>query len=87
VRPERLRVERRDAAAGKAERGWTTIEGRVNQGTYLGDQTEYRILTDSAGELVVRRQNVAGAGSGEGLGPGDPVRVSWHEEANLVLVS
>jgi spermidine/putrescine transport system ATP-binding protein len=86
VRPERLRVERRDSAPDKAGRGWTTIDGRVNQGTYLGDQTEYRIATDSAGELVVRRQNVAGAASGEGLGPGDPVRVSWHEEANLVLI-
>jgi spermidine/putrescine transport system ATP-binding protein len=86
VRPERLRVERRDRAAATSEGGWTTIDGRVNQGTYLGDQTEYRIQTDSAGELVVRRQNAAGAASGEGLGPGDPVRVSWHEEANLVLV-
>jgi spermidine/putrescine transport system ATP-binding protein len=87
VRPERLRVERRDRAAADAGAGWTTLEGRVNQGTYLGDQTEYRIETDSAGELVVRRQNAAGAASGEGLGPGDPVRISWHEEANLVLVN
>jgi spermidine/putrescine transport system ATP-binding protein len=86
VRPERLRVEGRDRAAAKTERGWTSIDGRINQGTYLGDQTEYRVKTDAAGELVVRRQNVAGAASGEGLGPGDPVRVSWHEAANLVLV-
>jgi spermidine/putrescine transport system ATP-binding protein len=86
VRPERLRVERRDSARAKTEPGWTTIDGRVKQGTYLGDQTEYRITTDVAGELVVRRQNVAGVASGEGLGPGDQVRVSWHEEANLVLI-
>jgi spermidine/putrescine transport system ATP-binding protein len=88
IRPERLRVEPRNAtpANARTEPGWTTLDGRVNQGTYLGDQTEYRIQTDTAGELVVRRQNVAGAASGAGLGPGDPVRVRWHEEANLVLV-
>jgi spermidine/putrescine transport system ATP-binding protein len=87
IRPERLRVERRDSAAAPPERGWTSIDGRVRQGTYLGDQTEYRIETDNAGELVVRRQNARGATAEEGLGPGDPVRVTWHEEANLVLVS
>ncbi len=86
IRPERLRLERRDTGAADAERGWTSVDGRVNQGTYLGDETEYRIGTDTAGELVVRRQNAAGAASGEGLGPGDPVRVRWHEAANVVLV-
>ena len=62
------------------------VEGRVRQGTYLGDQTEYRVQTPTAGELVVRRQNATGAVGGQGLGPGDPVLVRWHEEANLVLV-
>jgi spermidine/putrescine transport system ATP-binding protein len=66
--------------------GWTTIRGRINQGTYLGDQTEYRVQTDQAGELVVRRQNQLGASTSQGMGPGDPVSVRWHEEANLVLV-
>lgn len=79
----------RPAAAsgtGASEPGWTAIRGRVRQGTYLGDQTEFRIETSDAGELIVRRQNVAGAGSAGGVGPGDPVLVSWHEEANLILV-
>jgi spermidine/putrescine transport system ATP-binding protein len=93
IRPERLRVEPANGGAGpgasgaaSTEPGWTSVDGRVRQGTYLGDQTEYRIQTPTAGELVVRRQNAAGAASGPGLGPGDPVRVRWHEEANLVLV-
>jgi spermidine/putrescine transport system ATP-binding protein len=86
IRPERLRLDPRDATRSTAEQGWTTIDGRISQGTYLGDQTEYRVQTEDAGELVVRRQNAAGAASGQGLGPGDPVRVRWHEEANLVLV-
>ena len=56
-----------------------------SKGTYLGDQTEYRIITERLGELIVRHQNAAGAGGALGAGPGDPVVVRWHEEANLVL--
>jgi ABC-type Fe3+/spermidine/putrescine transport system ATPase subunit len=82
VRPERLRVEP-DTDVAAAD-GWTTVRGRIHQGTYLGDQTEYRITTDQVGELVARRQNASGASTG--LGPGEPVVVRWHEEANLVLV-
>ena len=67
--------------------GTTAIRGRITQGTYLGDQTEYRIETADAGELVVRQQNALGSATGRGIGPGDPVVVRWHEEANLVLVS
>jgi spermidine/putrescine transport system ATP-binding protein len=85
VRPERLDVipANTDSAA---QAGWAQVAGRVDQGTYLGDQTEYRITTDDAGELVARRQNAAGAGGALGVGPGDPVLVRWHEEANLILV-
>jgi spermidine/putrescine transport system ATP-binding protein len=86
VRPEHLRVEPA-AAAGDAEApGWTRVVGRVRQGTYLGEQTEYRIQTEGAGELIARRQNQLGDSTGQGLGPGDPVAVRWHEGANLVLV-
>ncbi|HEU0236272.1 MAG TPA: ABC transporter ATP-binding protein [Candidatus Limnocylindrales bacterium] len=84
VRPERLTVEPADTPPPDA--GWTAVGGRITQGTYLGDQTEYRVATDLAGELVVRRQNAKGASTGQGLGPGDPVSVRWHEEANLILI-
>jgi ABC-type Fe3+/spermidine/putrescine transport system ATPase subunit len=85
IRPEHLLVEPAgdDRPAGD---GWTAIPGRVHQGTYLGDQTEYRIRTDQSGELVVRRQNQLGESTSQGLGPGDPVTVRWHEAANLILV-
>jgi len=91
IRPEHLRVEpvgSGEETAGSAEgsSGWTVVRGRINQGTYLGDQTEFRIETERAGELVVRRQNQLGASTSQGLGPGEPVTVRWHEEANLVLV-
>jgi len=83
-RPERLEV----VPAGMASEpgaGITTVQGRVRQGTYLGDQTEYRVDTGEAGELIVRHQNAAGAGGAPGVGPGDPVVVRWHDDANLIL--
>jgi spermidine/putrescine transport system ATP-binding protein len=86
VRPERLTVEPAASATSDGAASWTSVPGRINQGTYLGDQTEFRIDTDLAGVLIVRRQNAAGIGGGPGLGPGDPVVVRWHEDANLVLV-
>jgi spermidine/putrescine transport system ATP-binding protein len=87
VRPERLVVEPAPPNGADADGdGWTSIPGRIHQGTYLGDQTEYRVDTDLAGELIVRRQNAAGMAGGAGLGPGDPVVVRWHEDANLVLM-
>ncbi len=85
IRPERVQVLPADRAGTTEAAGWTEIAGRVHQGTYLGDQTEYRIHTELAGELIARRQNVAGAGAALGAGPGDPVVVRWHEEADLIL--
>ena len=88
VRPERLSVApaNGESPASNGGNGWTSVPGRITQGTYLGEQTEFRIDTELAGELIVRRQNVTGATGGTGLGPGDPVVVRWHEDANLVLV-
>jgi putative spermidine/putrescine transport system ATP-binding protein len=84
TRPERLEVTPAEEA-GPVGEGMTQIRGRVQQGTYLGDQTEYRVETEEAGEVIVRHQNAAGAGGAPGVGPGDPVVVRWLEEANLIL--
>ncbi len=83
IRPERIQVTA--DGTGAPDQRWSAITGRIHQGTYLGDQTEFRVQTDLAGELVVRRQNATGAQASQGLGPGDPVTVQWQEEANLVL--
>ena len=85
TRPERLEVRVGDEPAAEAAPGWTELAGRIRQGTYLGDHSEYRVVTDQAGELIVRRQNTVGAGSALGGGPGDPVVDRWHETANLIL--
>jgi spermidine/putrescine transport system ATP-binding protein len=84
TRPERLQVVPGDEAS-TAEPGLSQVRGRVQQGTYLGDQTEYRVATEEAGDLIVRHQNAAGAGGAPGVGPGDSVVVRWQEEANLIL--
>jgi ABC-type Fe3+/spermidine/putrescine transport system ATPase subunit len=86
VRPERMRVEPADLAVDPAA-GWYGIEGHVRQGTYLGEQTEFRIVTDQAGEVIVRRQNAGGAAGMSGIGPGDRVAIRWEESANLILVA
>ena len=83
IRPERIQVTA--DGAGAPDAGWSSIPGRIHQGTYLGDQTEFRVQTELAGELIVRRQNATGAQASQGMGPGDPVTVQWQEEANLVL--
>ena len=84
TRPERLEiVPAADAPSGGT--GTTQVPGRIKQGTYLGDQTEYRVTTEQAGELIVRHQNAMGAGGALGVGPGDHVIVRWQEDANLIL--
>jgi spermidine/putrescine transport system ATP-binding protein len=85
TRPERLEVHVGGESAPDAAPGWTELAGRIHQGTYLGDHSEYRVHTDLAGELIVRRQNTVGAGGALGGGPGDAVVVRWHETANLIL--
>jgi spermidine/putrescine transport system ATP-binding protein len=85
VRPERIRVEAASSASAPAT-GWTRIEGRIRQGTYLGDQTEFRVATDVVGEVVARRQNAGGNESSAGVGPGDAVVLRWEDSANLILV-
>ena len=61
IRPERFRIgpgrSAGDTQGGADGAGWVSVPGRVTQGTYLGDQTEYRVDAAGLGELVIRRQN------------------------------
>ncbi len=89
IRPERFGVSEPtdgvDVAA--THDGRLAVPGRISQGTYLGDQTEYRITTDALGEIVVRRQVETNGAGDRSFGPGEPVVVHWQQEANLVLAS
>jgi ABC-type Fe3+/spermidine/putrescine transport system ATPase subunit len=71
-----------------------TATRRVGVHTDLGLDLRGRLTdhnaTVSVGDavtvaLIVRRQNATGAQASLGLGPGDPVTLTWQEEANLVL--
>ena len=86
IRPEAPVVEALDAAAPiAAGDGMTRVTGQIKQGTYLGDMIEYQIDTELAGSLVVRRQNVRAVAGPRAFGPGEPVTLTWNDEANLVL--
>ncbi len=86
IRPEAPVVQGIDAAAPISEGdGMTRVMGRIRQGTYLGDMIEYQIDTELAGPLVVRRQNVRAAAGSRAFGPGEPVTLTWNDDANLVL--
>jgi spermidine/putrescine transport system ATP-binding protein len=88
IRPESAAVEPAPADGDPApEPGHTKVVGRIRQGTYLGDTTEYVVHTEAAGDLIVRRQNIRDQAASRGFGPGEPVVLSWHEEANLILSS
>ena len=88
LRPERFEIGRASGGeAPTAADGWTRVPGRVQQGTYLGDSTEYRIGTEAIGDLVIRVQNSIGDAISRTFGPGEPVSVGWRDEANLVLVA
>jgi spermidine/putrescine transport system ATP-binding protein len=87
IRPEKFRLEApSENGSAPLREGWSRVDGRVSQGTYLGDQTEYRVEADGLGELIVRRQNETAETSIRTFGPGESVVVAWHQEANLVLL-
>ena len=88
IRPEAATLEDgRDAETHEQAAGLTRVAGHVRQGTYLGDTTEYVIHTEAAGDLIVRRQNIRDQAASRAFAPGEPVVLSWHEEANLILSS
>ncbi len=71
IRPEAASVDAgRDGEPPEAAAGLTRVAGRIQQGTYLGDTTEYVVKTDAAGDLIVRRQNTSRTGRGPGLRAG-----------------
>jgi spermidine/putrescine transport system ATP-binding protein len=73
IRPERFRLEPGGGGTPEVRDGWTRVPGRVEQGTYLGNQTEYRIEAAGLGSLIIRRQNETADQHARTFGPGEPV--------------
>src|SRR2546428_4589610 len=80
VRPEQIEIPQ--------GRPPTTIKcwrGPVVAGTFLGEQTEYRVRLEPGQELVVRRQNLGLNGSNPPVAPGALIYVTWPPDVSLVL--
>jgi spermidine/putrescine transport system ATP-binding protein len=82
VRPEK--IEMHGEAPPSPVNSW---RGQVVAGTFLGDQTEYRVRLDLGHELSVRRQNLGLNGASTAMAPGAIVYVSWSPDVSLVLPS
>lgn len=87
IRPEGLLLGETGSQRPPTGPGWSSLPGRVVSGTYLGDQSEYRVAVPEFGELVSRVQNDALAGDARAFGPGESVVVWWREDATLILTS
>jgi len=83
VRPEVMRLWRDGAPADAADLD-CTIQGRIQNRIYLGDQTEFSIATAALGTILVRAGKTSGALSDELL-PGSEVSLGWYRHQALAL--
>ena len=79
VRPEKLRLLPAPAAA---EPGECSLAGTIEEATYLGPFTRYRVRTDPPGDLVVLAQNLRMGSLEARTAPGQRVRVAWDPACN-----
>jgi len=80
VRPEKIEIH-----PGARPAGVNCWRARVLAGTFLGEQTEYRVRLDAGPEVMVRRQNLALNGANPAAAPGAFVYVTWTPDVSLVL--
>jgi spermidine/putrescine transport system ATP-binding protein len=80
VRPEKIEIH-----MGKRPEQINCWRGQVLAGTFLGEQTEYRVRIDEGPEVVVRRQNLGLNGSNATAAPGALVYLAWTADVSLVL--
>lgn len=62
-----------------------TATGIVTNRIYLGDQTEYRVVTELLGEVLVRASKAAEALHGNFV-PGNSVQLGWRRDSGLALI-
>jgi putative spermidine/putrescine transport system ATP-binding protein len=73
VRPEKMRLEPADAAVGPDD---YSVAGIIEEATYLGPFTRFRVAADPGGRLAVLAQNRAGEAAHDDP-RGRRVRVVW----------
>ncbi|MES3708706.1 ABC transporter ATP-binding protein [Pseudomonas putida] len=80
VRPELIEIAAKNSELIRDIR----LNGRVEDRIYLGNHTEYRVLTDAFGIVNVRVPRPAGAVT-EGFEHGASVQIGWNEINGLAL--
>ena len=86
VRPERLEVVAGGRREDAARNGWTVVPGPDQPGHLSRRPDGVPNRDRGVGELSSGARTQRGREWRLGAGPGDPVVVRWHEEANLILV-
>jgi spermidine/putrescine transport system ATP-binding protein len=84
VRPEVMRLWR-DVAPSDAAQMACTVQGRIQNRIYLGDQTEFSIATTTLGTILVRAGKNSGTLSDD-FSPGSEVNLGWYRSQALALV-
>jgi len=80
VRPEKIEI-----ATSPPPFTLNVWSGRVVAGTFLGEQTEYRVRLEHGQDVVIRRQNLGLNGTNPQVALGGLVYVSWAPDVSLVL--
>ena len=83
VRPEKLRVDAGDGAAGSD--GLNALSGTVLDASYIGVSTQYLVQTAEGHRLTVYAQNLDTAGAGELLAGGQRVSLTWKPQHTFVI--
>jgi ABC-type Fe3+/spermidine/putrescine transport system ATPase subunit len=80
VRPEKIELY-----SGERPTDVNCWHGQVLAGTFLGEQTEYRVRLDEGADVIVRRQNLGLNGANPAAAPGAFVYLAWTPDVSLVL--
>jgi len=84
VRPEAIRLWPAESSAGDGGELACAVSGRVQNRIYLGDQTEFSIVTADLGDILVRVSKETFV-QGDDLAPGRDVKLGWRAERALAL--
>ena len=84
VRPEKIRIEDRDASADEDE---ASALGQIREVVYLGPDTRYIVALEVGGELVVTRQNLETSSMEALATQGRTVRLVWKRRHVLSLAT
>src|SRR6202048_2286393 len=82
LRPEKIRLSKQPAEAGRANQ----LRGTVHQLGYLGNRCTYQVKTTSGKLITVFSQNERRTAEGS-IGWGGEVYVSWNADAAVLLQS